>query len=373
MPAKVWQNPPWFPEYLTEIAKVEATMLSDHTCGATYDLEHVVAVSMRDLDSPRLWHLTSGLSISDISYYGARPLHIAAAAGQVEIARILINHGASVDGLDDFFQTPLHLAAIYGQTEAIEFLIHSGADVNARDLHLTSPCLSAARHGHLMSVKALIDAGAEPRLQDFEDRTALFAAAKFGHFNVGVFLINEVGRFNLAAETKSGESILSAVLSYSSSFLLNLAPNPSVYEPRKDNILTATAKFNDPGLLRRLLRRLPRNLTPTLLTHRALLRGTPLYAAATRCSEKIIDMLLDAGADLELEGGDHGSPLMGACAAGRLEMVKALVRKGAKTSYTKDGTLFSALSTAKLYPKITRWLLVGRFMEGPLLIENGTV
>lgn len=84
-------------------------------------------------------------------------------------------------------------------------------------------------------------------------------------------------------------------------------------------------------------------------------------------------MLFDAGADVELEGGDHGTPLMGACAAGRLEVVKALVRKGASTSYRKDGKLFSALSTARLHPNVIRWLLVGRFMEGPLSIENGKI
>lgn len=84
-------------------------------------------------------------------------------------------------------------------------------------------------------------------------------------------------------------------------------------------------------------------------------------------------MLLNAGADLDLVGGDYGTPLMGACATGRLGVVRRLVSKGARTSYTEDGKLFSVLSAAKHYPKITRWLLVGRFVEGPLLIENGRV
>ena len=156
-------------------------------------------------------------------------------------------------------------------------------------------------------------------------------------------------------------------------FLLNLAPNPSVYEPHQINIITATVDTNNPVNLKRLLRRLPRPLIPRLLAHRDLFGRTPLYTAATCPSEKVIDMLLDAGADLELQGGDHGTPLMGACAAGRLGVVKALVRRGARTSYTKDGQLFSALSTARLHPKVTRWLLVGRFMEGPLSIEDGKV
>ena len=137
--------------------------------------------------------------------------------------------------------------------------------------------------------------------------------------------------------------------------------------------MSATVKTNNPIDLKRLLRRLPRHLIPRLLAHRDLALGTPLYAAATYPSKKLLDMLLEAGADLDFPGGDHGTPLMGACAAGRLEVMKTLVRKGARTSYTLDGQLFSALDAARLYPKVTRWLLVGRFVDGPLLIEDGKV
>ena len=62
--------------------------------------------------------------------------------------------------------------------------------------------------------------------------------------------------------------------------------------------------------------------------------GTPLYTAYTRTSMPLqsttIRLLLDTGAELENEGGDYGTPLTGACAAGRLQAVKLLARKGGK-------------------------------------------
>ena len=61
---------------------------------------------------------------------------------------------------------------------------------------------------------------------------------------------------------------------------------------------------------------------------------------------------------------------MGACATGRLSAVKVLVSKGAKIYYTKDGSTISALDKAKHFPKITRWLLVGRYIEGPRLLTR---
>ncbi len=82
-------------------------------------------------------------------------------------------------------------------------------------------------------------------------------------------------------------------------------------------------------------------------------------------------MLLEAGAALELEGGHHGTSLMGASAFGRLEAVKFLVRNGALIAYEKNREVVSALQKARHFPDVIRWLLVGRFQEGPKLLAAG--
>ena len=311
---------------------------------------------------------------------------IAAAEGEVDIARSLIEHGASVDGMINGPETPLHFAAYEGQAQIVELLMSFGANVNSSNTRLRTPCMSAASYGCLASVEALANGGADLTLKDIYGQTAVHhvastaffvdSAAYSRCFEVLVFLTHKMQDLLFFAESKERFSTIDisgwAYPPYQS-FLLNLAPNPSVYEPRHHNITSSTVRTNNPIDLKRLLRRLPKPLIPTLLAHKSLSYGTPLYSAATCPSENVIDMLLDAGADLELVGGDHGTPLMGACAMGRLGIVKALVGKGARTSYTEDGKIFSALSVAKLHPKVTRWLLVGRFAEGPLLLENGSV
>lgn len=351
-------------------------MLSDHICGGSYDLDHVKDVAVHEADLLWEWRLTSGLTFSKKGLTTARPLHIAAALGYFDITSFLIDHGASVDSVDDDLWTPLHFAARDGQTQVIELLIRSGANVNALDDCLGSPCMLAASNGFLESAQALIEGGADLTVRDRKCRTALYYAAENYRSDVVIFFISNTKGHALNAEAAFGESILSLILRWGyssySSFILNLAPAPSVYEPCQSNVLTAVVGSNNPTHLKMLLRRLPKALIPKLLAHRALVGGTPLYAAATRPAERYLDMLLDAGAELELEGGNHGTPLMGACATGRLEVVKALILKGAKTSYTKDGKVFSAFSAARLHPKVTQWLLVGRFIEGPLLIKNGT-
>ena len=360
-------------------------MLSGHFCGTEYGLNHVIEIPVSQSGSE--WRLYKGSRRTFSRFVNATPLMIAAALGEVDIARSLIEHGASIDGMINGPRTPLHRAADEGEAQIVELLISFGANVNARNASfLDTPCMSAAWEGCLASVQALAKGGADLTLKDVYGGMAVHRAAcgfAFAdssaystNFGVIVFLAHKMKDSLLFAEAKDGRSIIEASCwAYPpyQSFLLNLAPNPSVYEPRRENIISATVRTNNPIDLKRLLRRLPRSLIPTLLAHQDRRWGTPLYSAATYPSENVIDMLLDAGADLELVGGDHGTPLMGACATGRLEMVKDLVGRGARTSYTEDGKVFGALFEAKLHPKITRWLLVGRFAEGPLLLENGSV
>lgn len=104
-----------------------------------------------------------------------------------------------------------------------------------------------------------------------------------------------------------------------------------------------------------LLRRVPTGHLPRLLNHRAL-DGTPLHLAAKVPKVDTIALLLDAGAQLELEGSEHGTPLMVACATGRDAAVKSLVARGARTSYVKDGEVYSAFTAAKYHPPVRRLL-----------------
>lgn len=60
------------------------------------------------------------------------PLASASAAGQYEIARVLIEHGANVNARAASDFTPLHESAASGKVEFAKLLLEHGADVNAR-------------------------------------------------------------------------------------------------------------------------------------------------------------------------------------------------------------------------------------------------
>ncbi|TRM57323.1 ankyrin repeat-containing domain protein, partial [Schizophyllum amplum] len=61
------------------------------------------------------------------------PLHRAAEDGHLELARLLVDHGADIEAQEEEGRTPLHLTAEGGHCEVARFLIDKGADVDSRD------------------------------------------------------------------------------------------------------------------------------------------------------------------------------------------------------------------------------------------------
>jgi hypothetical protein len=66
-------------------------------------------------------------------HYGRTALHFAAVEGHVEIAKLLLRHGANVDVEDEHGLTALHLATKAGFVEMAELLLEDGAYVDTRD------------------------------------------------------------------------------------------------------------------------------------------------------------------------------------------------------------------------------------------------
>ena len=100
------------------------------------------------------------------------------AAGDVEKARLLIERGADVTIPSKQGRTPLMAAAARaGNSELVALMLSKGADPRAKArLGITALSL-AAEAGDLHSVKLLLAAGAEPNTADFLGVTSLLVAA----------------------------------------------------------------------------------------------------------------------------------------------------------------------------------------------------
>ncbi len=95
------------------------------------------------------------------SIYGRTPLHEAAYTGNIEMAKLLIEHGAEINIADKDGKTPLHEAAGRGKLEVAKLLIEHGADVNATDRLSATPLRNAESCGDTKIAELLRQHGAK--------------------------------------------------------------------------------------------------------------------------------------------------------------------------------------------------------------------
>jgi ankyrin repeat protein len=131
---------------------------------------------------------------------GNAPLFCAVAARHIDVARVLVRHGARVEmrtGADD--SSPLHQAAVTGQAAMCELLIERGADIDSRDREENTPLHYASTVGHVRAVRTLVDEGADVNAQQDIGLTALHWACHKGHEKVVVMLLEAGANADMAA------------------------------------------------------------------------------------------------------------------------------------------------------------------------------
>ena len=85
---------------------------------------------------------------------GMTPLAWAAAVGNVEISKLLIERGANVNGKNADGATPLHVASFLGRAGVVELLLAKKGDPNARNTKGETPLFSAQVPASLVPVIA---------------------------------------------------------------------------------------------------------------------------------------------------------------------------------------------------------------------------
>ncbi|KAL1023813.1 hypothetical protein UPYG_G00046590 [Umbra pygmaea] len=112
----------------------------------------------------------------------------AAASGNTDRVRMLIQNGVGVNCVNRFGRTPLQVMMM-GSTTVAQLLLVSGADPNVADtLTGTTPLHDAARTGFLDTVKILVKFHACPNTRDNMMCRPIDLAIKSGHNDVVEFL-----------------------------------------------------------------------------------------------------------------------------------------------------------------------------------------
>ncbi|KAM9343133.1 uncharacterized protein ankrd50l [Pholidichthys leucotaenia] len=253
--------------------------------------------------------------ISD--HQGQTPLILASRQGHTNVLSLLLEWVKRQDSetavqmlehVDCEGWTALRSAAWGGHSEAVRLLLHAGADVNGCDGECRTALRAAAWGGHEEIVLTLLNHGAEIDKADSKGRTPLIAAAYMGHHEVVEILLDHNAQVNLA--DGDGRTALSVT-----AFCVHTA--------------TGIKGFGEVASLL-----LERGADPGHRDHDGL---TPLLLAAYEGHEDVVELLLEAGADVDETAGPDGSvsaaaavtPLLAAAAMGHTKTVSRLLFWGA--------------------------------------------
>ena len=219
---------------------------------------------------------------------------------------LLVEHGASTNIYGGDFDNPLQVASKYGDIAIVRNLLKAGSDVNRKGGELGTALTAACLSGVTGVVKLLLEHNANPNIQGcWENDNALQAACEMKNTDIILLLLENGADPNLhggwygsalhAAFSKGNEVIIRE--------LLRRGADISYKGGEYHSVLQAAVESGNEDAVRTALEcGLSPNEKGGLFTY-PLLRATALDA----CPDSIVKILLEAGADpnLEREGDDY--------------------------------------------------------------------
>jgi ankyrin repeat protein len=311
--------------------------------GATEDLWKALK-SANDKDA--LTAISAGADVNNVDANGTSPLSLAACFSGAEVVKALIDGKAAIDYVQPANGfTPLMNAANWGNTEAVKLLLAAGANVKLKS-KLGLPVIAVATaSSKLEIIKMIVDAGADPN----EKYTV--NAIELVPFNslIGVYDQNEKVT-NLAANKpfieKAGlmypERLVNAKpedfspLSEITKYFLEKGADPNLKVIGGWGcILSQAAELGKTGMVKALIEGKADVNNPAGVFDR-----TPLYFACNKGHADIVQLLIDAKANLNPLSLIYNSdtwykitPLMAASLGGFNDCVEALCKAGADVNY----------------------------------------
>ena len=230
-------------------------------------------------------------------------LHIATKENADNLVQLLIEKGAHVNDRDILFRTPLHLAAEYAKPAMVELLLANGADVEVKDKYERTPLHAALSGRSAKTLALLINAKADLEARDGLGRTALMIAVQSDQSAVARFLVQHGAKIEVSVSF--GEGLLhTAVRTGKERETRLLLENGASLEARNaegDTALYIAVLGSQERITGMLLDH--GRTTGIAVKQQDSHEDTVLHCAVRTANIKIVEMLLQAQADINAR--DH--------------------------------------------------------------------
>ena len=269
--------------------------------------------------------IDAGADIETKDVEGRSPLHFACSSGSLGVVKMLVRAGAGVGVPDSMGQTCLMLATYCRHTETVRYLVGlKEVDVDKRNNMRGYTVLHLAVQQNLADmVKVFIDAGAEVEAKDGSGHSPLHVASSSGSLEF-VKLLVAAGAGVRVTDNEGATCLLFAAVHGCTETVRYLVGVEGVEVEHTDDIYGRTA----------------------------------LHWALHTQHADVVQVLIDAGANIEAKDKKGYSPLLFACVIGELVLVKKLVAAGAGVRVTNDeGTACLAIAASRGHTETVRYLV----------------
>src|SRR5262245_3400117 len=173
--------------------------------GSAREASLLEAVQNVDKAAVRLL-IRKGADINVAAPDGSSALHWAVNRDDLELVELLLRAGATVDATNRYGVTPLALACENGNAEIIERLLNAGADANTMLAGGETALMTAAPTGRADAIRVLSTHGADTNARDRRGQTALMWAAAKNNAPAVRLLIESGADVNARTRTIAVES-----------------------------------------------------------------------------------------------------------------------------------------------------------------------
>lgn len=255
---------------------------------------------------------------------GATPLCLAAREGHQEVVRLILENGARPDGLDRSGQTALLYATGRGHVQVMQLLIAAGARINAPNGCGVTPLFFGVERHQVAAVNLLLQNGADPNIYG-NNRCPLVCAVRLEMTDMVDLLLTHRANPNIQDRNPGGissrmvEQVGKATWGVLVKHVVQDVPNAV----HNDMLLWAARH----GYI---------SLVELLLEHSANINikdpqsgESPLSLAVLKGHYQVAAILVDRGANLEIQDSIGRSPLSKAAMCGAEDAVRLLLERGA--------------------------------------------
>ena len=256
--------------------------------------------------------------------------------GHEKMARLLLEYGAKMEGFGQ--TTALHVASSHPKRSLVRLVLDYGAHINAKDDLNQTPLYIASVGGFASIVELLLEEGARTDIVISGGQSALYKTGGHGRDDI-VDLLLRYGADPAVGRGRFGETALYKVAWYNELEIMEILLN---FEADV-NIRNNTKMESYKGIREKFLH----GLVAGLSKEHAIMNAwgkTALHAAAYRGHEEMVQILLQAGADLEAAGNDGLTPMYLAAQRKHGAIVQMLLKAGAQLETERHDPVLALLS-----------------------------